>query len=155
MTRPATRFHIYVSKILASFLYVTFLFSLVIVECFAFQIIVGNLTFSGFSETFFSFIVSLLPMIPVLLMAVFISQIASGESSSVMLSVLAYAVFIAVGVIFPVAYQALFTSYTGWYKLFIGTQLPYPSILNAIAILGAYTMIFSSVGYMLFEKKEY
>jgi ABC-2 type transport system permease protein len=49
----------------------------------------------------------------------------------------------------------VFTSYTGWYKLFIGSAMPVSGILRAFALLVAYTLIFYAAGAWAFEKKEY
>ena len=59
------------------------------------------------------------------------------------------------GIICPSISSMIFTSYTNWYKLFIGAQMPIKSILVILGLLLGYSLVFFSGAYALFEKKEY
>ena len=72
-----------------------------------------------------------------------------------MLTIFGYIVFTGLGILISGISPMVFTAYTGWYKLFIGAAMPITHILNAAALLAAYTLIFYAAGAWAFEKKEY
>jgi ABC-2 type transport system permease protein len=94
-------------------------------------------------------------MLPIILFAAAVSQWCKNSSSTVMLSIFAYIVIIAAGLVFTNLSPMLFSSYTGWYKLFIGAAMPVARTLNVFTLLAAYILIFFAFGYWAFEKKEY
>jgi len=154
ITRPIGRISIFTSKILAIVIYTI----LILLVCFIISL-AWNIVFNGIdlniTETFLAYAVSIVPMLPIILFAVTISQLCKSSSSTVMLTVLGYMIIILMGTILPRVYPMLFTSYTGWYKLFIGSAMPITSILNTLALLVAYTLILFAVSSWAFEKKDY
>jgi ABC-2 type transport system permease protein len=115
----------------------------------------GGIGLSGAVELLIAYVVSIVPIIPVILFAVVVSQLCKNSSSTVMLTIFGYMIAIAVGIVFPRFHSMLFTSYTIWYKLFIGAAMPFASILNDLILLIAYALILFSAGSWMFEKKEY
>ena len=155
ITRPISRINIFNSKVLAIVLYIIFALLVCLVAS-----LVSDITFNGIEslnigETILAYTVSIMPMLPIVLFAVAISQFCKNSSSTVMLSVFIYIVIAFIGVALPNSSPMLFTSYTGWYKLFIGASMPFTSILNMLVLLVAYTLIFYAAGSWAFEKKEY
>ncbi len=106
-------------------------------------------------EAIISYTVSVIPMLPFILFAVVISQLCRNSSSTVMLTVLGYIAVTGLGILISGISPMVFSSYTGWYKLFIGASMPVVHILNAAALLAAYALIFYAAGAWAFEKKEY
>jgi len=41
-----------------------------------------------------------------------------------------------------------------WHKLFFGIAVPITAIINKLALLGGYIMVFAGAGYYLFERRE-
>ena len=155
ITRPISRINIFNSKVLAIVLYIIFALLVCLVAS-----LVSDITFNGIEslnigETILAYTVSIMPMLPIVLFAVAISQFCKNSSSTVMLSVFIYIVIAFIGVALPSSSPMLFVSYTGWYKLFIGESMPFTSILNMLVLLVAYTLIFYAAGSWAFEKKEY
>jgi ABC-2 type transport system permease protein len=155
ITRPVGRTNIFISKILTIVLYTV----LLLLVCFVISII-SSIAFNGIKsvniiEMFISFALSVVPMIPIILFAVTISQLCKSSSSTIIIFVLGYIGIIAVATIIPSINPMMFTSYTGWYKLFIGAAMPAGKILNVLTLLTAYTLIFFSISSWTFEKKEY
>jgi ABC-2 type transport system permease protein len=71
------------------------------------------------------------------------------------LLLLSYLVLSALPIIFPVLSEMLFTSYLGWYKLWVGI-LPDPAkLLHMLLIVAAYGTAFFTAGSLLFDRKEY
>lgn len=155
ITRPVSRISILTSKVLAIVLYSLLVLSVCLVTSLAYGIVFNGIGVSKIAEALIAYAVSIVPMLPITLFAVAISQVCKNSSSAVMLSVFGYVVIVAASIVFPSISPMLFTSYTGWYKLFIGAGMPMANILNVLALLVAYTLIFFSISSWTFEKKEY
>ncbi len=155
ITRPISRIEIFISKVLAIILYI--ILSLFI--CLVISLI-SSITFDGIGsvniiEAFIAYVVSIAPMIPIVFFAVTVSQMCKNSSSTVMIFVLGYIVIVAAFTIIPGVNPMIFTSYTGWYKLFIGAVMPAGKILNVLTLLASYTLILFAISSWAFEKREY
>lgn len=155
ITRPISRISIFTTKILAIILYIILALLVCLMTSVIFSILFNGIGSINIIETFLAYAVSIVPMLPIILFAAAVSQLCKSSSSTVMLSVFGYIIIVAVSTIFPSINQMLFTSYTGWYKLFIGATMPVTNILNVLVLLIAYTMILFGVSSWAFEKKEY
>jgi len=155
LTRPISRSSIVTSKVLAIVLYTLLVLLVYLVTSLFYGIVFNGLGVSNIAEILLAYTVSIVPMLPITLFTVAVSQLCKNSSSAVMLSVFGYIVIFAASVVFPHVSPMLFTSYTGWYKLFIGAGMPIASIINILALLIAYTLIFFAVSSWVFENKEY
>lgn len=155
ITRPISRTSIFITKLLAIIIYVI----LALLVCLMTSTI-SNIAFNGIGslnilETFLVYAISIVPMLPITLFAITVSQVCKNSSSTVMLSVFGYIIIVAVSIIFPSINAMIFTSYTSWYKLFIGAIAPITKILNVFTLLVAYTLILFALSSWAFERKEY
>jgi len=155
ITRPISRNEILISKMIAILIYVTSILIVAFIIGLFMGILFGRTQVINIPEIFIAYVVSIVPIIPTIFLSILISQLSRSSSSSVMLSVLLYIIIILLGIIVPSISPMIFTSYTNWYKLFIGAQMPIKSILVIIGLLIGYSLIFFSGAYALFEKKEY
>lgn len=155
LTRPVARISIFTSKVLAIILYAILVLLVCLVSSLVWSIVFNKTGLPNIAEILLAYSVSIIPMLPVILFAVVISQLCKNSSSTVMLSILGYIVLFGAGILLPGISPMLFTSYAGWYKMFIGVAMPAASILNILALLAAYTLIFFAVSSWAFEKKEY
>jgi len=155
VTRPVSRISILTSKVLAIVSYTLLLLSVCLVTSLGYGLVFNGIGMSHIAEALIAYAVSIVPMLPITLFAVTVSQLCKNSSSAVMLFVFGYIVIFAAALVFPSISPMLFTSYTGWYKLFIGAGMPITSILNVLTLLVAYTLIFFSISTWIFEKKEY
>lgn len=155
ITRPIRRTMIFSSKVLAIGLYVILAMILCLVTSLAWSILVNGANLSIIAQTVLSYTVSIVPMLPMILFAVAISQICRNSSSTVTLTILGYIAIFGLGIVLPGISPMLFLSHTSWYKLFIGSTIPITNILNGLALFIAYSLIFYAAGSWVFEKKEY
>jgi ABC-2 type transport system permease protein len=155
ITRPISRNEILISKMISILIYVISILIITFIIGLAMGIFFGRTQVINIPEIFIAYVVSILPIIPIIFLSILISQLSKSSSSSVMLSVLIYIIIMLSGIIFPSISSMLFISYTNWYKLFIGAQMPIKSILVSIGLILGYSLIFFSGAYALFEKKEY
>ncbi|BCZ47667.1 ABC transporter permease [Clostridium gelidum] len=155
ITRPISRNEILISKMIAILIYVASILIITFIIGLVMEIFFGRTQIISIPEIFMAYVVSILPIIPTILLSILISQLSKNSSSSVMFSVLIYIIIMLSGIIVPKVSSMIFISYTNWYKLFIGAQMPIKSILTIIGLLLGYSLIFFSGAYALFEKKEY
>ena len=155
ITRPISRNEILISKMISILIYVTSILIITFIIGLVMGIFFGRTQIINIPEIFIAYVVSILPIIPIIFLSILISQLSKSSSSSVMLSVLIYIIIMLLGIIFPSISSMIFISYTSWYKLFIGAQMPIKSILIIVGLLMGYSLIFFSGAYALFEKKEY
>lgn len=155
ITRPVSRMSILTSKVLAIVLYTLLVLLVSLVTSLFYGILFNGLGVSNIAEALLAYAVSIVPLLPITLFTVVVSQLCKNSSSAVMLSVFGYVVIGAASIGLPKISPMLFTSYTGWYKLFIGAGMPLANILNIMALLVAYTLIFFAASSWVFEKKEY
>ena len=155
ITRPISRNEILISKMISILIYVTSILVVTFVIGLFMGILFGRTQVIDIPKIFIAYVVSVLPIIPTIFLSILISQLSKSSSSSVMLSVLIYIIIMLLGIIFPSISSMIFTSYTNWYKLFIGAQMPIKSILIIVGLLMGYSLVFFSGAYALFEKKEY
>jgi len=155
ITRPISRNEILVSKMISILIYVISILVITFIVSSVMGIFFGRTTVINIPEIFIAYVVSIFPIIPTILLSILISQLSKSSSSSVMLSVLVYIIIMLSGIIIPSISSMIFISYTNWYKLFIGAQMPIKSILTIIGLLLGYSLVFFSGAYALFEKKEY
>jgi len=155
ITRPVSRISILTSKVLAIISYTLLVLAVCLVTSLIYGLVFNGLGVAHIAEALIAYAVSIVPMLPITLFAVTVSQLCKNSSSAVMLSVFGYIVIFAASIVLPSISPILFTSYTGWYKLFIGAGMPIASILNILVLLVAYTLIFFAISSWAFEKKEY
>lgn len=155
ITRPVSRINIFTSKILTVVLYVIIALMLCLVISLVWSVLINGASFMTVIEAIISYAVSILPMVPYVLFAVMISQLCKNSSSTVMLTIFGYITVTGLGILLSGISPMVFTSYSGWYKLFIGAAMPITHILNATALLIAYSLIFYAAGTWAFEKREY
>ena len=155
ITRPISRSEILISKMISILIYVISILTITFIIGSVMGIFFGRTQVINIPEIFIAYVVSILPIIPTIFLSMLISQLSKSSSSSVMLSVLIYIIIMLSGIIFPKVSSMIFISYTNWYKLFIGAQMPIKSILIIVGLLVGYSLILFSGAYALFEKKEY
>jgi len=155
ITRPINRNEILISKMTSILIYVTSILIVAFIISLVIGIFFGRTQVIDIPGIFMAYFVSILPIIPTILFSILISQLSKSSSSSVMLSVLIYIIIMLLGIIFPSISSMIFTTYTNWYKFFIGAQMPIKSILVIVGLILGYSLVFFSAAYALFERKEY
>ncbi|MDD4530851.1 MAG: ABC transporter permease subunit [Candidatus Gracilibacteria bacterium] len=155
LTRPISRIKIFSSKILAIFIYSITSLLIGYLSSMIYSILLNFEGLANIWEITLSYAVSIVPIFTIILFSAVISQLCKNSSSTVMMSVFSYMAIVVIGIIFSSISPMLFTSYMGWYKLFIGASMPLASIFNILILLLGYILIFFAAGLISFEKKEY
>lgn len=156
LSRPVERWKLYAAKILSVLTYAV----LYLCCIFVFSAILNQIFGKALSvrELFVSMASYALTLIPLAILASFAAMVALLNKSGTLTMFLLLLLYLALSVlpiIFPILTEMLFTSYLGWYKLWIGA-LPSPSkLIHMLLIVLGYGTVFFTAGSLLFDRKEY
>lgn len=156
LTRPVTRLKLMISKSLACFTVGAGIFMLIVVSCTIFEVVFGNgAKLSGYAAmNFGAYIVDMIPMFVLVLMAVLINIVCKTPTLAMFLCFLTYAVMKYCNYFVPSINNLLFTSFNQWHKLWIGSTLPIQAIVPKIMLIVGSAILFATVGYYLFDRKD-
>jgi ABC-2 type transport system permease protein len=157
ITRPITRLKFYAAKLTAIMLFI--LANLLFVMIFS--ILAGCLfntnsfTLQSFSRVIISYMVTLMPMVILSIIIAFFTIIIRSGIGVFFLSIFVFVIFKGLGILFY-RYAGIFiTSMMSWYTLFIMDTIPTLKIFLQFMMMLSYGIIFFTVGYYLFDKKEF
>lgn len=153
LMRPVGKGKIFFSKALAVLVLCAFDLAVMYAATTLTQLVLGGGT-RGIGSSLFACILDLIPLAVLILFFCLINQIVKGSSLAVLLCVVLYIGFIALGTYLPAFGGLLFTGYLRWHNLWIGITLPFGSLLSRIGLLAGYGLVFGCGGYMLFDRKE-
>lgn len=153
LTRPASRFKIYSSKVLAAVTFMALNLFFVMLVSMLCSLIFQSGGFD-FGKVLISYMAALLPLTVFALMVILIANIARGSASAFMLTIVAFLAFMVLGFAFPDIQSVFFTSSFDWYTLLTGSYINIYKIFRVLLILLGYGMMFFALGYYLFDKKQ-
>lgn len=153
LTRPVSRFKIFLAKTLAAatFILANLLFVMVISLIGTF--IIGTSKLSVL-DIIITYLVSFFPLMVFALMAILLSNLMRGTVSAFLLTVILYLVMLGVGLFNPAAQSFFFTTAFDWYILFLGSFFNVQKVLRVFCILMGYGLAFFSLGYLLFDRRD-
>lgn len=153
LTRPVSRFKIYVAKALAAASFVLANLIFVMLLSLIASVFIGPSAMS-IGHVIGSYLGAFLPLMVFALMVMLVSNIVRGSTSAFFISIVIFLAFLGLQLIFP-AYESFFyTSAFGWYTLFWGSFINLSKIIRILLILLGYGTAFFAAGYYLFERKQ-
>lgn len=153
LTRPVSRFKVFLSKVLAvaTFIAANLVFVMLLSYAASFFIKGANVSFGNI---LMMYVASFFPLMVFALMVILIANVARGSASAFMLSLVAFLATIALEIVSGDYGSFFFTSAFGWYGLFWGSFINIAKIIRVFLILLGYGLVFFSAGYYLFDKKS-
>jgi len=106
------------------------------------------------AEAFVSYALTLIPMAAYIAYAAFIAVLIRSPALVMFLCIISYLAFAFFGTFFNFAGAALFTTYTSWYRMWLGERLPWRSLITTAGLLLSTCVVFFGFGYFIFDKKE-
>lgn len=159
--RPISRFKIYFSKVLSLFtvgaIYLCVLLITTTLLKHAGRFLLSGSAYYGRGNIFRDFFVYAMDLIPLLIMVLFIAMMMQFFKSTTLAMLICIVIYVFLNLIAlfqPNIGIMLFTSYMQWHKLFFGISIPFTSMIEKIALLSGYFLIFSCIGYYIFERRE-
>ena len=153
LTGPASRFKVFLSKILtAATLIIGSLYFVMIISIIASIII--NKDMPNLLRIFVSYTMAFMPIFVFSLVVILISNIAKGTTSAVMFSIFMFLLLNGLSLVFPQIRSFLFTSNFDWYRLVLGSYINFSKILRVLLILLGYCIMLIVGSSYLFERKD-
>ncbi len=151
---PITRAKVLVSKAAAVFLLCAAYYIGYYLVCLILQIISGNVNASVMTAAFGAYMLDLIPLIAVIGFAVLINMISKSPSLAMLLCIAVYVIFKYMEYYVSPMGQMLFTSYSQWHKLWMGSLLPFRSMAAKVGILSGSVLILYTISYIIFDRKD-
>ncbi len=152
---PVTRFKVLLSKAASVFILCAAYFALYWLVCASLQIISGGARVSALLTALGAYMLDLVPLIALIGLAVLINMISKSPSLAMLLCIAAYVVMKYLEYYVSPVGQMLFTSYSQWHKLWIGSLLPVGAMISKIGILCGSVLILYTLSYIIFDGKDY
>ena len=154
--RPAERWKLYASKILAVVTYAALYLACVFIICAVINQIFGKpLSIIDFLIALASYALTLIPLAILASFAALVALLGRSGTLTMFLLLLSYLLLNALPVFFPVFSEMLFTSYLSWYRLWIGALPGAAKMVHMLLIVFGYGTVFFTAGSLLFDRKEY
>ena len=155
LMRPITRLKVMTSKILAAFLIGCLYYLAVFVICAILQAVTGNALLPVLFTSLGAYLIDLIPMLGLVLMGVLVNMLTASPTLSMLLSIGIYAFFKYANYFLAPLGQMIFTAYLQWHRIWIGATLPFSAMISKVGLLFGTMLIFFTISYILFDKKEF
>lgn len=153
LLRPVSRFKVLTSKALAVFFLGAMYFAGIFIACTVLQLISGAPAPIGQSAA--AYIIDLIPMFAVILMAILVNMLSKSPSLAMLLCICVYALFKYMNYFVSPFGQMLFTAYSRWHNLWLGSQLPFGALISKAGILFGSILILYTLSYIIFDRKDF
>ena len=154
--RPIERWKLYASKLLAVMAYAAVYLSCILIASTVLNQLFGKPL--GVGEILTALASYALTLIPLTILACFGALVALlGKSGTLTMFILLllYMLLNILPLFYPVLSEMLFTSYLGWYRIWIGILPATSKLIHVLLILLGYGTVFFMGGSLLFDRKEY
>ncbi|MBP1992394.1 ABC transporter permease [Paenibacillus eucommiae] len=156
LTRPISRFKVFASKQISLGIYIaTFLAAALLASILSSFLLKGS---SGFGASMLEWIkaygAAFLPLLTLSIAAVLLAQFFKSSSGALTTSILLYLTAKLGAIFFPQLAVYSPTSYTDWHVMWLGSPMATDKIFSVFMFLLACSILFFTVGFYLFDKKE-
>lgn len=154
LLRPISRLKIYISKNIAIAIYISInLIVVFIVSMFSSMLINGKSAFS-IPHIMFAYFIDIVPAMVLALFASFIAQFFKNSSGAIITCILSFIGIKILSLFVSGLNNIVFTSYLNWYSIWSIGQFSFLGTINTLFMVLSYGVIFFTVGYYFFDKKE-
>ncbi|MCL2775638.1 MAG: ABC transporter permease [Oscillospiraceae bacterium] len=155
LTRPVHRVSVLLAKVISVAVYI----GIILIGCCVISSVLSLIS-TGFKwfnivTVLLTYIIGYLPLLTFTMMSAMIACIVKSGTACFTFCILAYMVFMLVGLIFSKISPALFTYYLGIGGMMSGGHVPFANLFVGIAVLIGYALIFLSVSGIKFMSKDF
>lgn len=154
LTRPISRFKVFLSKTLALAIYAVIILLVVFIISTA-SAIIFRLNSQNITGVMFSYIIDIIPAFVLIIFSVLIVQFFRSSSAALISSILAYIGIRVISLLVKGFSNVAFTSYLNWYSMWSLQGNTIFRAINTLLMMAAYGLIFFTLGYYVFDKKEF
>ena len=154
--RPVERWKLYAAKLLAVMSYVTlYLACVFIISAVLNQVLGRALNMDALMRALASYVLTIPTLAVLAAFAAFVALLGRSGSLIMFLLIAMYLAMSILPIFFPILSELLFTSYLGWYRLWIGVLPGASRLLHMLVIVVGYGVVFFMAGSLIFDRKEY
>lgn len=154
LLRPVTRFKVMTSKAVAVYALACVVTLVMFVICSVMQIVSGN-SIGVIGVSFMAYVLDLIPLFGIVTLALFINVISKSPTLAMLMCIVVYVFFKYLNYFVSPMGQLVFTAYSQWHKLWIGSLLPFGAMLSKVGILFGSVLILYTLSYIIFDRKDY
>lgn len=156
VTKPVSRFKVYLSKLTATafFVLINLLIVMILSTIAGVLFNADSMSFIGILRIFLSYIVTLVPIMAFAVIIAFFANIFKSSAIVFFVSIILFIVSNVLALVFSGSAGIFITSALDWYKLWIADFLPFGRILSQLALMAGYILIFFTAGYYKFDKRD-
>lgn len=154
LLRPLTRFKVIISKCAGVWLLSCAVMLAMFCVCFIMQIISGN-GLGGTLHMLSAYILDMIPVIALIGLALLINAISKSPTLAMLLCIVVYIFFKYLNLYVSPFGQMIFTAYSQWHKIWLGSTLPIGALASKLGILFGSVLILYTASYIIIEKKDF
>lgn len=153
LTRPISRFKIYLSKIVSIALYIAIALLLILIISIITTLLL-KLNMGSISKIIFSYIIDIIPGVILATFSAFICNFFKSSNGSLTSCILIFIIIKVIPLLISGFNNIAFTSYLNWHSQWIAGGVRLFTNINLLFMLLAYGIIFLTMGFYLFDKKQ-
>lgn len=154
LMRPLTRFKVMISKCAGVWLLSCAVMLVMFIACFIMQIISGN-GLGGTLHMLSAYLIDMIPVIALIGLALFINAISKSPTLAMLLCIVVYIFFKYLNLYVSPFGQMIFTAYSQWHKIWLGSTLPIGALASKLGILFGSVLILYTASYIIIENKDF
>lgn len=154
LMKPLTRFKVMMSKSLAVFALSCAVMLVMFISCFVIQVISGS-GLAGASHSFIAYVIDMIPVVAIIAMALLINMVSKSPTLAMLLCIVAYIFFKYLNFYVSPLGQMIFTAYSQWHKIWLGSLLPIGALAAKTGILFGSVLILYTLSYIIFDSRDY
>lgn len=153
--RPISRLKIFISKNIAVAIYiiVNLLVVLIVSMISTISLNQGSMV-QSILQIIFAYFIDIIPAVVLAIFAAFIAQFFKSSSSALITCVLSFVGIKILSLFIKGMNNVIFTSYLNWYPMWSAGSSGFVKNINTLFMMLSYILIFFTIGYYLFDKKE-
>ena len=153
LLKPVSRTTLFLAKNISIMLYISTVMFVSFVMSEVYLILAGA-NVGVLLQIAVAYIASGLPILCFIAMATFVSMAVKSSSFSLFINIGLYVGMTAINLFYTTYGTIFFTTYLGWYKIWLNSSLPLYNISIVALILLSYMFGMFTIGGMLFQHKE-
>lgn len=151
---PQSRMKVLTSKVMATFLMGMLYYIILLISCFIIEAVYGGNIGVHMIKTIGAYLIDLIPLFVLTLMAAVINLASKSSTLAMFLCILIYALMKYMIYFVPGANSILFTAYSQWHRLWIGSTLPIRALLPKIGVVVGWGVLTYGAAFVMMDKKE-
>lgn len=157
ITRPITRLKLFTAKLSAIFIFILFNLAAIMILSLAAGIMFNSNSFTlkGVMNILVSYIVSSIPLFILAMLITVFANMVRGGTAVFFISIIVFLVFKILEMVLSRYSGLFFTSMFDWYNLWIMNPVPILKLTRKFIMLMSHGIILFTVGYYLFDKKDF